>query len=192
MHKKEEEIHKEKSEQTTAPDETSAPSKPTFRQLRTQHPFDVFEFAHDIRSHPDIVYQMIRGEPVDFGDARRILQALSRLVGQEYTLENTTIPIKQEGEKSRPVKKRRFDELYFRHHFNIVGLAAQANVRVNMVDKMLLGQSVTQDIAGDVLAALSLRTGEKYSLENVQVNVSNARGSRRDIKQSEPDHASAR
>lgn len=70
------------------------------------------------------------------------------------------------------MKQPTFSDLYIRHQFNTEGLAAQANVPVEVVDRMLLNQTVSQGVAERVLTALSTRTSQAYSLENVKVNLS--------------------
>lgn len=65
-----------------------------------------------------------------------------------------------------------FSDLYIRHRFSTEGLAAQANVPLEAIDRMLLNQTVSQGLAERVLMALSTRTRQDYSLENVQVKLS--------------------
>lgn len=59
-----------------------------------------------------------------------------------------------------------------RYHFDITALAQQALVHPEIVYRMLLHQAVSSRMAAQVLTALSLRTGQSYSLNNVKVKLS--------------------
>ena len=65
----------------------------------------------------------------------------------------------------------KFSDLYIQRKFHAQGLAVQANVPIDVIDRMLLDQTVSREIAERVLTALSLRTGQNYSLDTVWVNI---------------------
>jgi hypothetical protein len=68
--------------------------------------------------------------------------------------------------------KKRFVELRNEHHFEIFGLAEQAQVHPEVVYRMLLGERVPRDYAVMVLMALSRLTGYSYTLDNVDIQLS--------------------
>lgn len=65
-----------------------------------------------------------------------------------------------------------FVHLQALHHFSSQGLATQASVSTEVVDRMLNDLPVGRSQAQDVLKALHERTGCYYTLANVQVKLS--------------------
>ena len=65
----------------------------------------------------------------------------------------------------------KFFDLYIQRKFHVQALVVQANVPIDVIDRMLLDQTVSRELAEQVLTALSLLTRQHYSLDNVMVNI---------------------
>jgi hypothetical protein len=118
----------------------------------------VADLAHVERS---VIEHMCTSKPVTYINAAKVLVLLSSLLHQPLTLETVNVPL------LLPT----FPDLYQRHAFTSLGLAIQAHVLPVTIDLMLQQVLVRKEYAIRVLCALSLRTGQAYTLRNVQVKV---------------------
>ena len=67
--------------------------KPTLLNLREKHGISTVKLASAAQVPPEIVYFMLVGIPVTRSDALLVLQALSRLTGVDYALEDVYVVV---------------------------------------------------------------------------------------------------
>jgi hypothetical protein len=108
-----------------------------------------------------VIEHMCTSKPVASTDAEKVLILLSSILHQPLTLETVSVPL------LLPT----FPDLYQRHAFTSLGLAIQAHVLPETIDLMLQEMPVRREYVIRVLCAFSLRTGQAYTLRNVQVKV---------------------
>jgi hypothetical protein len=118
----------------------------------------------------NIVDAMFDGIPVAPSDAAAVLAAFSQRVGQTWTLTTLDIPLIRQPENDGPILPY-LGDLYVRHGFSAPLLATQAGVSLEVITRMGVQEPVSRQDAIAVLAALSLRTGETYTLQTVVVNL---------------------
>ncbi len=70
-------------------------AKMTLAQLREQHHFDISELARDAVVETTDVLRALRGDPISRAAATAILNALSRELKQDYTLDGVEIAMKE-------------------------------------------------------------------------------------------------
>jgi len=68
--------------------------KPAFIHLRERHHFDAPSLADWSDVEPKTVYNMLMRVPVERLQAEKVLKKLSQLTGNEYTLENVDVVLK--------------------------------------------------------------------------------------------------
>src|SRR5579885_3015312 len=79
--------------------ELSQPSgKITPLQLREQYHLNIADLAHKAKVGPITVYFLVMGRPITRQHAEQILDTISTLVGQRYTLENVQVALLPEEE----------------------------------------------------------------------------------------------
>ena len=73
------------------------PGKTPLINIRAEHYFDIPELADQADVLAVTVYDMLVGNPVPHLEAEKVLAAVSRLSGTQWTLENTDITFCEES-----------------------------------------------------------------------------------------------
>jgi len=150
--------------------ERTLPERPTFGGLCEYYQLDyaaLLEISTKAKVAKSIVDAMSVGSPVERPYAEAVLIALSAHAGQPYTLLNTTIPLLFEEEEYLPARYPSLFDLWQRHHFDVARLARDAQVEVEVVQKMLGYCRVERAIAERVIAALATLVKYPYTSEMV-------------------------
>ncbi len=71
--------------------------KPNFKHLRQQHSVRIKDLAKRAEVPPEEIYAMEVGMPVDKHIAQHVIEALSQLVNQTYTLDDVYAHIKKDA-----------------------------------------------------------------------------------------------
>jgi len=149
------------------------PTQPTFSDLCQRllpSPSALQDLAVAAGVSKSIVDAMFGGSPVAPSDAVAVLAAFSQRVGQIWTLFTVDVPLIMLPENAGPILPY-LGDLYVLHRFPVPLLAMQAGVPIEIIARMLMKEPVSSRDARSVLAALSLRTGETYTLQTVVVNL---------------------
>jgi hypothetical protein len=149
------------------------PTRPTFGDLCRKllpSPCALEDLAVSAGISKGIVDAMFHGTPVAPSDAVAVLAAFSQRVGKTWTLFTVNVPLIRQPENDGPILPY-LGDLYVRHGFAAPLLAMQAGVPLEIITRMLVKEPVSRQDAIAVLEALSLRTGETYTLQTVVVNL---------------------
>ena len=79
-------------------DPATPPKQFTPLQLRERYHLNIAHLAHQAKVAPDTVYFLLVGRPITRQQAEQILQTISTLVGQTYTLDNVRVALLPEEE----------------------------------------------------------------------------------------------
>ncbi len=66
-------------------------NKPTPLQLRQRHSLNIANLAHKAHVSSSVVYDMMMKQPVEREEAIKVLEAISTLTEQTYTLDNVQV-----------------------------------------------------------------------------------------------------
>ena len=103
---------------------------------------------------------MFTGVAIHRVDAEKILAAFSQYTGVTWTLDNVRVGL-------LPT----FADICTKHKLDGFSLATLADLSYSIIDKMLHEMEVSERDAQLVLGIISLETGQRYSLENVDVQL---------------------
>ena len=150
--------------------------KPTFFALWNQYqlassPLDMLASMADVSK--SIVDKMFFREPVMHAGAIKVVVALSTLTGRTLGLSDMDIPLIDAGQVSIIPTFRELCTIYQLDDNTLGTIAKRAGVGKSVVDVLYAGSPVAHDEAEQVLAALSLLSGNSWTLDNTDIPVIN-------------------
>jgi hypothetical protein len=137
--------------------------KPTFYNLVVLHDFDyptLQVIAQMAGVEEDIVSAMFTTNPIYRADAEKILVAFSEYTGHAYTLDTVRVAL-------LPT----FEQIYTTHNLDFAKLATAAGVPHAIIDMLLVNEPVPIRDAGLVLAVISRLVGRSYTLDDVDLKL---------------------
>ncbi|SRR5216110_1278905 len=141
--------------------------KPRFCEVCQMHTLD-YQAMHSIAKRAGLPKQVIDTMAVSVAvrrwQAEKILVALSEHTGQTWTLENVRVAL-------LPT----FADFHSIHQFDLAILSTTSGVSFDIVSMMLRAEPVPTGEASLVLKAASAQTGQKYTVNNVDVRLAEER-----------------
>jgi hypothetical protein len=134
---------------------------PRFCEVCQQHQFDYQDMqalAEKAGVPKEVVDAMSVSVAVRRGQATAVLAALSEITSQTWTLDTVKVAI-------LPT----FQEFHALHQFDLPILSSTSGVSFDLIRMMLRFEPVPAKEARRVLQAASQQTGQHYTLENVDV-----------------------
>lgn len=137
--------------------------KPTFYNICLMYDLDypalqtIANMAHVDKS---IIEAMFVSVTIHRLDAEKILTAFSAYTGKTWTFDDMKIAL-------HPT----FEKIYTTHHLDFVTLATDTDVPHATIDMMLSGEPVSASDARLVLQTVTKQTGHHYTLENVDIQL---------------------
>ena len=146
--------------------------KPRFSEVCQKHHLD-YQAMQALADNAGLPKQVVDAMSVSVAVRRlhalKVLQALGELTGETWTLDTVRVAL-------RPS----FQDFHRLHQFDLAILSTASGVSFDIIGMMLRGEPVPMKEVKSVLRAASQQTGQHYTPDNVDVQLSEGiEGSRR-------------